>query len=74
MYAGLGLGALDASRDVAVAVTCCYSRRWAPSVGAAIEEEQKLKKKVLKGNWGIAKDKASCLPPRQPRSSPAPLH
>ena len=24
-----------------------------------IEEEQKLKKKVLKGNWGIAKDKAS---------------
>merc|ERR1719305_292696 len=25
----------------------------------SIEEEQKLKKKVLKGNWGIAKDKAS---------------
>ena len=24
-----------------------------------MEEEQKLKKKVLKGNWGIAKDKAS---------------
>ena len=25
----------------------------------SIEDEQKLKKKVLKGNWGIAKDKAS---------------
>ena len=25
----------------------------------SIDEEQKLKKKVLKGNWGIAKDKAS---------------
>jgi hypothetical protein len=30
----LGLGALDASRDVAVAVTCCYSRRWAPHLWA----------------------------------------
>jgi hypothetical protein len=41
-----------------------------------VEQEQSLKKKVLRGNWGIAKDKASihassALPPPPPRAAPA---